>query len=1133
MTFKMRLLLGAAAPLVFTLPAVAQVSIATATTAPVRTSTANGGAASDVSITTAGSITLATPAAGTAAVTIDSNNSVTNAGTISIPNTNDVVGVRILPGFTGSFTNTGTVSVLEDYTRTDTDNDGDLDGPLATGSNRVGVLIEPGGTMNGNIVLNGAVAVEGNNSYGVSVRSILNGNYTQNSSVTVTGSNSVGVDLRENVTGNVELNNVSAQGEGAVGVRSLGDVAGEFMIDGSVSATGFTSVDPRDVNYIDPFIPRTDGKTSAQLRDADDLLVGGSAVEIRGSLAHGFLINGAAVGGVDPTDDIKDVVQDFNENRSTGSVSSFGSAPAVSIRAQDGAAGRNITLARVRETVLDTLDDDKDGNVTEVIGTFNYDYGFMNRGIVTANGLNVGFAATGVDIAGSADGTHTTTIDGGVFNGGTITATSFEANATGVRIGAGATTPQLVNNGTIGATVNTVTNHDAFAVLIDTGANVGTVVNNGLISAQAYGFDGDAVAFRDLSGTVTNFTNTSRIAAGYIDKNTTDSITSGTGQSIAVDLSRNTTGVVFTQNEAADNARIFGGIALGSGNDQLNLLSGEIGGNINFGTGSDALTITSAKLTGDAIFGGTGAAVNLNAAEMTGALTLGSANGSLSFTNGTIYNGAISRSGTGPMSLTVNNSTVNNSGVGTLNLTSMSTANAAKIGLVVNNARVTSNTPIYNVAGTATIGANTLFTPVFSQFAKNPFTLRVVNATTLNLGGPLSAMLNTNAPYIYDVALTQPNANAIDLVVDVKTATELGLNTRHASAYGAVLDLLGNDDTLGAAVTSIPGAGEFMRGWADLMPGSDAAVMRVLSSNATAAFGATANRLDLIANKPDAPGGAWVEEFGVYHKTDKTDRSLGVDGGGFGVAAGVDLLSNGTSLIGAYAALESAELEESSRTSAPLNVAQTAFGLYGGWVNGNLAINGAASYGFVDFTSDRQVAIGAITDRLRAEWKGQSYTAGARATYNLPLGWLDVKPFVAADFIGFKQDGYKETATTDSKLAIDAGDADATLATASYGVSLIGNLGSDNAFAIKPQLTVGYRNILSWDSTPAAMRFAGNTAGTTFTLDPGLEPEDAIVAGLGINVSSQFLNVKLGYDAELGDNSMTHYGSITLRMAFW
>ena len=54
-----------------------------------------------------------------------------------------------------------------------------------------------------------------------------------------------------------------------------------------------------------------------------------------------------------------------------------------------------------------------------------------------------------------------------------------------------------------------------------------------------------------------------------------------------------------------------------------------------------------------------------------------------------------------------------------------------------------------------------------------------------------------------------------------------------------------------------------------------------------------------------------------------------------------------------------------------------------------------------------------------------------------------------------------------------------------------------------------------------------------FTLDPGVEPEDAIVAGLGLNIDSQFVNIRVGYDAEIADAAMTHYGSVTLRMAFW
>jgi hypothetical protein len=1134
MTFKVRLLLGAAFPFVFVLPAAAQVSISTATTTPVQTSTANSGAASDVSVTSTGSITLTDAAAASTAVTIDSSNTVNNAGTISTVDSDNTVGVRILPNLNNSLTSTGTISLIEDYTREDTDDDDDEDGPLAIGTGRVGVLVEPGGVMNGGINIGGQITVEGNDSYGLSVRSGLNGNYTQSGGIVVIGTNGVAVDVREDVTGNLRVQGTTlAQGEGSVGLKVLGDIAGEFMIGGSVSATGFTSTTIS--NYADPDDLDADDPTIAERRDPDDLLIGGSAVEIRSNLARGLLLNGIAVGGADSTPDVKDAIQNFNEDRTTASINSFGSAPALLIQSADGVAGSDIVLSRVRESVQDTTDDDDDDNVTEVIGVFDYDYGLVNRGSINGDGLNVGFAATGLKIAGSADGTHTTTVEGGVFNGGSISARSFEANATGFNLGAGASMPLLLNTGSITAQVSTETDHDAVAMRIDAGASLPTITNNGAISATTRGWDGDAIAVQDLSGTLTNFTNSSRIVAGHIDDDSADDVSSGAGRTIAFDLSHGTSNITLTQNDGAvDNARIFGDVLFGGGNDQLNVLSGEVLGNVNFGAGADTLAMTSAKLTGDATFAGSNATVALAAAELRGNLSLGGAAGSLSFTNQSVYNGAITRTGAGPMTLTANNSTVNNSGADTLNLTSMSLSSATNFGIVVDNSRIASGLPILNVSGTADIAANTLFTPIFSQFTNQPFTVRVIDAAVLNLGGPLDTMLNANSPYLYNLDLSQPNPNAIDLTMTVKTASQLGLNTRQASAYAGVLDLLEEDDETAAAVTSLTGANEFIRGWQDLLPGSDAAVMHVLSSNATAAFGATARRLDMISNKPNAPGGAWAEEFGVFHKADASSRANGVEGGGFGVAAGIDVLSTGTALLGAFASIESAELEEETRTAAPLNVSQTSFGLYGGWINGNLAINGAASFGSVEFTSDRKIELGDLSDQLRAEWKGQTYTAGARATYNVPvMTWLDLKPFVAADYVGFTQDAYRENATTNEALEIIAGDGDASLATASYGLSLVGNLGSDDAYAFRPELSVGYRNVLNWENNPATLRFAGNTAGTSFQLDPGVEPEDAIVAGLGLNFDSQFLNIKVGYDAEIADASMTHYGSITLRLAFW
>ncbi len=149
------------------------------------------------------------------------------------------------------------------------------------------------------------------------------------------------------------------------------------------------------------------------------------------------------------------------------------------------------------------------------------------------------------------------------------------------------------------------------AIQIDAGANLPSVTNSGSIIAAVNGYTGDAIAFRDLSGTVTSFTNSSRVAAGFNDDDTTDDITSGTGTATAFDFSHNTTGVTLTQQDAIDNARIFGAINFGSGSDHFNLQSGQAVGDVNFGAGADTLNINSAGLVGAAAFGGSNATVSL------------------------------------------------------------------------------------------------------------------------------------------------------------------------------------------------------------------------------------------------------------------------------------------------------------------------------------------------------------------------------------------------------------------------------------------------------------------------------------------------------------------------------------------
>src|SRR5690349_18080550 len=76
-------------------------NISTAVTTPVLTSTANGGNADNVTITSSGSVK---PTSGTA-VTQNTSNSVTNQGTIQVSNSNGAIGIRSSAGVTGDIVN--------------------------------------------------------------------------------------------------------------------------------------------------------------------------------------------------------------------------------------------------------------------------------------------------------------------------------------------------------------------------------------------------------------------------------------------------------------------------------------------------------------------------------------------------------------------------------------------------------------------------------------------------------------------------------------------------------------------------------------------------------------------------------------------------------------------------------------------------------------------------------------------------------------------------------------------------------------------------------------------------------------------------------------------------------------------
>jgi hypothetical protein len=515
---------GALAAAAFAANASAETVISTATTTPVTTS-----ATGDLRIANGGTIK---PANGVA-VTINSSNDVKNEGAIAIQGANNAVGILGNTNLSSDITNTGTITVDEDFTATDTDKDGDLDGPFAQGSGRFGIRVLPGGTFTGNVLNSGTITVEGNQSAGIAIDGALAGNLTNKGKVGVLGNNSVGIRTGA-VNGNVVLDSgsaVAAQGQNSVGVLLGGNIGGSLVIQGSVTSTGYRNTTaPADQSKL----------------DSDDLLQGGSAVVVAGNVAGGILLDARpADNSSTDTDEDDDGIADAQET--TASITTFGAAPALAI----GSSSQDVTVGAVGST----------------------GFGLVVKGNVTAAGVYDGVSATGISIGGAG---HSVNITGGASISGKVSATAVKADATAVKILSGATVPTLDVSGTVAATAGGADTAKAQAILIEAGATVNTIRNSGRIDAALAGTGGSTAAIVDKSGTLTLVENSGTISGGT-----------------AIDLSANTSGATVRQLAVSSGpaASIIGDIKFGTGNDVLQIQAGSLTGNVDFGGGSDSFEL--------------------------------------------------------------------------------------------------------------------------------------------------------------------------------------------------------------------------------------------------------------------------------------------------------------------------------------------------------------------------------------------------------------------------------------------------------------------------------------------------------------------------------------------------------------
>jgi len=1002
----MRKLLAATCltPLSFALlPAVANAEtvISTAITTQVLTSTGND----DVRISSTGSVK---PAGGNA-VTIDSNDSVKNEGLIQITGANNSAGIVANPGLAGNITNSGTITIDESYTPTDTDNDGDIDGAFAQGSGRFGIHVLSGGTFTGNILNSGNITIEGNASAGIAVDSTLAGNISlTGGTINVLGDNGVGLRTSA-VNGNVNLTNgtIIAQGAGSVGVSLGGNISGALVIQNSVTASGY--------RYLTP--PADPSKL-----DADDLLQGGSAVVVAGNVAGGIVFDARpADNSTTDTDEDDDLIEDANEG--TAAIFSYGAAPAVQI----GTSSQAVTVGAVASSTAG--------------------HGLVIKGGIHGNGVYKGVSATGLSIGGAG---QTVAIAGGATISGNVTAQASEANAIAIKIGAGATVPELVISGTVAAQGGGTDTTSAQTILVDTGANVTTIRNSGNITAARSGSAGTATAILDKSGGLNLVEN-----SGLITVNNSDTL--GTAAT-AIDLSANTVGATVRQTVVASGTApaINGQIKFGTGNDVLDIRDGAVTGNVFFGGGSNTLSMSGdGVMNGNADFGGGAGALQLS--------------GTSNFTGNLLNSGGVAATvGTG--------SQLNATNLGSVGLASLTTGSGATIGVSIDGEAGTNT--LYSVSGAANLGTNNLIAVNLLTVGDVAGTYKIIQAGSLTVGSGLTSAVGS-LPFLYDSSLVTTVPNEVSLTIRLKSDDELGINRSEGDILDAVLAAADSDTQIAGVLLDV-GDSETLQD----------TLQQMLPDHAGGAFEAVTkgprlvNRMFLDPRAPGEPGDwrVWTEQVGWASSKSigaTSDYDLGGWGATFGLEAGLGE-AGGVGVTLAYLS------GRDTHGDNELIANQYEAGLYwrGKW--GGLNTYARATAAMINFDSTRR--FNGTTDDVLVEretegdWKGHLYSASVGASYDWQMGRFSVRPSVSLDHFKLSEKSYDEKGGGDAfDLHVDDRDSDETSVNGALalGYDLFGQ--RENKSWMRVELEGGYRSILSGSLGKTTAHF---TDGEDFTLTP-------------------------------------------------
>ncbi len=403
-------------------------------------------------------------------------------------------------------------------------------------------------------------------------------------------------------------------------------------------------------------------------------------------------------------------------------------------------------------------------------------------------------------------------------------------------------------------------------------------------------------------------------------------------------------------------------------------------------------------------------------------------------------------------------------------------------------------------------------------------------ATNVDGSGNWDTSSLTNTIYNVGVNKTK-NALTFETKSSGEIASSIGADSNQAGTIAAVITggETGNTtfDSLAKEITSLAqtNASAAIDAATALAPEVNPMVQQVQTSTLSQVFSAISSRMSggsLASSGNGMSSGdnvfekaaMWVK--GLFNKS-KLDTENGFDADSEGLAFGLEKIVKDDVKAGIAYAYTKTDVDGFMRTT---DVDTHTLALYGEYKPSNWYVNGMMSYGWSDYSENKNVA----GVNVNADYDAETFGLQAMAGYETEYKDYKVTPEAGLRYVHVKQDSYTDTAGQN----ISSDDLD--VVTAVVGAKATRNWELENGTVLKPEV----RAALTYDVIDADNSSVVTLAnGSAYTVEGEGLDRLGFEFGAGISADvNEKIEITVGYEGKFREDYQDHTGMLNAKYKF-